>query len=619
MHGFNILIIAAFLSLAGCSNDSLPSDDDDSVAGDDDDSAAGDDDDSAAGDDDDSASGDDDDATPGDDDDSSSDDDDDTTPGDEDGDGWTVEQGDCDDSDASAFPGNAEVECDGVDNDCSGDIEWEVPAHYSWIQDAMDAADDGDTVCVHPGTYIERLDFLGKAIRVHGVQGAESTVVDGFSSGAVVTFESGEGDDSVLSGLTITGGLTFLGGGIYIETAGPSLTGLILTGNEATEDGGAIYACSGSAFTLSDSVISDNVADDRGAGLYAVDSQVEMSNLSFTDNVAYIGAGVFLRDSVGEITDSSITDNTAGAAAGGYAYLSEGLDPQVLQRVFISGNTAGGCGGGLCGEGDVHMSDVTVADNETTWDGGGLHLEGDDVVLNNVLLVGNRGDEGGGLQLEAATASLTNVIVASNTALSSGGGIDIDCYLPGCGTSISLTNVIVAGNVAQTGGGIAMRADDPTMDISLVNVIVAENEALSSGGGIDREDEDTITQTLDHCDVWNNTPDDFAGLEDPTGIDGNVSMDPVFLSTSDPDPLLWDLHLSSSSVLVDAGDPTLLDPDGSPSDIGAYGGPAAGSFDLDNDGYPEWWQPGPYDFATYPGLGWDCDDTDASVHPGNGC
>ena len=94
-------------------------------------------------------------------------------------------------------------------------------------------------------------------------------------------------------------------------------------------------------------------------------------------------------------------------------------------------------------------------------------------------------------------------------------------------------------------------------------------------------------------------------------------MDPEFLDDAPVDPVDWDLHLGLSSPLIDAGDPTVLDPDGSPSNIGAYGGPGAGLFDLDLDGYYEWWIPGAYDAATSPGS--DCDDGDPAVHPGNGC
>ena len=42
-------------------------------------------------------------------------------------------------------------------------------------------------------------------------------------------------------------------------------------------------------------------------------------------------------------------------------------------------------------------------------------------------------------------------------------------------------------------------------------------------------------------------------------------------------------------------------------------------WDVDLDGYPEWWQPGPYDETTYPAQQWDCDDRDPLVRPGAGC
>ena len=69
----------------------------------------------------------------------------------------------------------------------------------------------------------------------------------------------------------------------------------------------------------------------------------------------------------------------------------------------------------------------------------------------------------------------------------------------------------------------------------------------------------------------------------------------------------------------DGAPPLPVDTGGSPPDIGAYGGPGAGAWDLDRDGYPAWWQPGPYDAATYPAAGWDCDDLDAAVGPAAGC
>jgi len=97
-------------------------------------------------------------------------------------------------------------------------------------------------------------------------------------------------------------------------------------------------------------------------------------------------------------------------------------------------------------------------------------------------------------------------------------------------------------------------------------------------------------------------------------VDGNISLEPLFTDTSPADPLEWDLHLDETSPLVDAGDPSITDPDGGTSDIGAFGGPGAEGWDLDGDDYDVWWLPG-----AYPGGDWDCDDLDDAVYPGAGC
>ena len=92
-----------------------------------------------------------------------------------------------------------------------------VPSEYTTIQEAIDAALDGDAVLVAPGTYIENIDFKGKAITVESDQGPEITIIDGNDSGSVVWFHSGEGQDSILNGFTISNGSDsdFGGGGIH--------------------------------------------------------------------------------------------------------------------------------------------------------------------------------------------------------------------------------------------------------------------------------------------------------------------------------------------------------------------------------------------------------------------
>ena len=43
-----------------------------------------------------------------------------------------------------------------------------VPDDYPTIQDAINASVNDDTIIVRPGTYVENLDFLGKAIQSPG-------------------------------------------------------------------------------------------------------------------------------------------------------------------------------------------------------------------------------------------------------------------------------------------------------------------------------------------------------------------------------------------------------------------------------------------------------------------
>ena len=52
------------------------------------------------------------------------------------------------------------------------------------VQDAIDAAADGDTIALQPGVYPGDIDFMGKAIAVVGV--GEATVISGSGAGPVV-------------------------------------------------------------------------------------------------------------------------------------------------------------------------------------------------------------------------------------------------------------------------------------------------------------------------------------------------------------------------------------------------------------------------------------------------
>jgi len=71
--------------------------------------------------------------------------------------------------------------------------------------------------------------------------------------------------------------------------------------------------------------------------------------------------------------------------------------------------------------------------------------------------------------------------------------------------------------------------------------------------------------SITHNNVWGNEKGNYQDLTDLTDQDGNISVDPRFLSETD-------FHLPPGSPLIDKGNPLFTDPDGTISDIGMYGG-----------------------------------------------
>src|SRR6185503_16169834 len=82
----------------------------------------------------------------------------------------------------------------------SGAATIHVPADQPTIQQAINAAVNGDTVLVSPGTYYEAIDFGGRIITVTSEQGPQGTIIDAGGAGSVVTFKSGETPNAILSG-----------------------------------------------------------------------------------------------------------------------------------------------------------------------------------------------------------------------------------------------------------------------------------------------------------------------------------------------------------------------------------------------------------------------------------
>lgn len=102
---------------------------------------------------------------------------------------------------------------------------------YDYLQHAISDADSGSEIVVPAGVYQEQIDFVGRAVTVRSTDPADPAVVAATvlqSDGHVVTFAEEETAETVLDGLTITGGNR----GIYFSGASPTVRRCTVTNNE---------------------------------------------------------------------------------------------------------------------------------------------------------------------------------------------------------------------------------------------------------------------------------------------------------------------------------------------------------------------------------------------------
>jgi hypothetical protein len=118
---------------------------------------------------------------------------------------------------------------------------------------------------------------------------------------------------------------------------------------------------------------------------------------------------------------------------------------------------------------------------------------------------------------------------------------------------------------------------DPAIDVApSFNWRTFNNTITKCDDGIFLQSDDTIS--VYYSNFWDNRILDFwVGQQYHGSFDttyGLIHVDPMFVN-----PDSWDFHLQAYSPLIDAGDPAVLDIDGTRSDIGAYGGPGGSSYE----------------------------------------
>jgi len=278
--------------------------------------------------------------------------------------------------------------------DTDGDL------YFRHIQVAINMTSDGDLITVEPGTYVENINFNGKAITVRSTNPDNSaivaaTIIDGDQTGSVVTFESGEMGVSRLKGFTIQNGHASRGSGIYCYCASPTITNCIIRANSSFTYGfgGGIY-CHNSSPRITNCIITNNWAYHDGGGIFCDNcSSLTITDCKIYDNsVGSSGGGIYSDHSTLTITNSSISNNIAGS--GGGIYCSSLTYPHItISNCIIDKNIAFYGGGIYCGLSSYPViRSCTITDNRGNY-GGGVYCGGGSPNFCNSILWYNSSGE----------------------------------------------------------------------------------------------------------------------------------------------------------------------------------------------------------------------------------
>ena len=409
--------------------------------------------------------------------------------------------------------------------------------HAVAIQDAIDAASDGDIIHICTGTWDlnqaredrvyegDHLNTNSKRLKFVG-DGRDLTILNGVpEDGAdmVRVFSSARRVDGMawkplaFADLQIQGGIIdWQGGGVAAD--GVSCERVDFINNEADavdpefSNGGAIYS-EGDVF-IDDCLFDENIAENNGGAIAVVNGDVEIVNGSeFTENDAGNAAGAVwvYQDAVESgtllIEDSTFVLNHAAGDMGAVAYYN--TDQATIRSSTFTGNstdqTSAQRGGALGGLGDLEVTDSEFINNNGDYLGGAIFV----------------GDPGTGTP---ATLAVHSSVFENNDAMIGG--------------------AIYAGDTVVTvsGSRFGRSSESGSCDIEGTEF---GNEAIE-GGAIMAESLD-IPSSLDvqGSSFYYNCAYNFAA-DDGSGDGGAIA---VFNDAIDGEPLAFELDIKSSSFV----------------------------------------------------------------------
>ncbi len=391
------------------------------------------------------------------------------------------------------------------------------------------------------------------------------------------------------------------GGGLgIIQGATVAVSDSAITDNDACHGGGGVSVWANGDADLRGVVLANNRADGSddlcplttgyagGGGIWVYQSHLDLRDSEVHGNSGFGGGGVWVSSaSTASVETSVFRANVALTLSGGGLRAGPLFGDTITEQVSVrqslfQGNVAPGDGGGMA----LQASSLTVTTallraNEAGGDGGGIALFGASAELevHHNLVDANTAARGAGLVAEGGSIDLYNNTFAGGTCTQGSESGVLQLRPVGEPLEIDLYNNVVATAACQYAAAI---------DVPQVAMTVLPSYSLLAPGTLGTEDPEM--DVVPEGESW------FAG---PANRPMFVVGAPVQVQ---------DFRLATQTLVakdgVDDGYDEGVDPDGSPTDMGALGGAGAAGWvqDDDSDGASPWQG--------------DCNDENAQIGPG---
>ncbi len=351
-------------------------------------------------------------------------------------------------------------------------VEADGSGDYTSIQAAINAANEGDTVAVGPGTYSEAIEVASKTVTIASTDGASATTLDatGRASSAISVWSG-----ATISGLTVVneGGRGLLvygaaalrdvvmedigssdidGGAAYVNTGSLTMSESTIAGGQGSL--GMVYLTDGASFTATDTTFEESETT-SGGGIYVFSGDVVLESCTFAELYTTSSGGAIYLGSNSTLT---ATDSTF------FGNLTEYGDGAAVYADHATLSITGG------------SFELNYSTNyDAGYSGGALQLMQSSASLTGTEIVENYGYYGGAIRSYQSALVLDSVTLDDNWGYY-GGAVYADY-----GVTISDTGSQWAGNTGYYGGGALYVYSDHTIDFTDSTFI--ENVATYGHGG----------------------------------------------------------------------------------------------------------------------------------------